>query len=68
MPNGFRRALIVTAVVQVCIGSAERCAELLARYADAGCERVHLWPLGDEPRQIELAARSADEFSARQRS
>ena len=41
---------------QLCIGSAERCAELLSRYAAAGCERVHLWPLGDEPRQIELAA------------
>jgi alkanesulfonate monooxygenase SsuD/methylene tetrahydromethanopterin reductase-like flavin-dependent oxidoreductase (luciferase family) len=41
---------------QVCVGPAERCAELLARYAAAGCERVHLWPLGDEPRQIELAA------------
>ena len=41
---------------QLCVGPAERCAELLARYAEAGCERVHLWPLGDEPRQIELAA------------
>jgi alkanesulfonate monooxygenase SsuD/methylene tetrahydromethanopterin reductase-like flavin-dependent oxidoreductase (luciferase family) len=41
---------------QVCIGPAEHCAELLSRYAQAGCERVHLWPLGDEPRQIELAA------------
>jgi alkanesulfonate monooxygenase SsuD/methylene tetrahydromethanopterin reductase-like flavin-dependent oxidoreductase (luciferase family) len=41
---------------QICIGSAEKCAELLSRYARAGCERVHLWPLGDEPRQIELAA------------
>jgi alkanesulfonate monooxygenase SsuD/methylene tetrahydromethanopterin reductase-like flavin-dependent oxidoreductase (luciferase family) len=41
---------------QVCVGSPERCAELLARYAEAGCRRVHLWPLGDEPRQIELAA------------
>ena len=41
---------------QICIGSAEQCAELLSRYARAGCERVHLWPLGDEPRQIELAA------------
>jgi alkanesulfonate monooxygenase SsuD/methylene tetrahydromethanopterin reductase-like flavin-dependent oxidoreductase (luciferase family) len=41
---------------QLCIGSAERCAQLLSRYAAAGCERVHLWPLGDEPRQIELAA------------
>jgi alkanesulfonate monooxygenase SsuD/methylene tetrahydromethanopterin reductase-like flavin-dependent oxidoreductase (luciferase family) len=41
---------------QLCIGPPERCAERLARYADAGCERVHLWPLGDEPRQIELVA------------
>ena len=41
---------------QVCVGPAERCASLLSRYAAAGCERVYLWPLGDEPRQIELAA------------
>ena len=41
---------------QLCIGPAENCAELLSRYAEAGCERVYLWPLGDEPRQIELAA------------
>jgi alkanesulfonate monooxygenase SsuD/methylene tetrahydromethanopterin reductase-like flavin-dependent oxidoreductase (luciferase family) len=41
---------------QLCIGPPQRCAELLSRYAEAGCRRVHLWPLGDEPRQIELAA------------
>jgi alkanesulfonate monooxygenase SsuD/methylene tetrahydromethanopterin reductase-like flavin-dependent oxidoreductase (luciferase family) len=41
---------------RVCVGSAEHCAGLLARYADAGLERVFLWPLGDEPRQLELAA------------
>jgi alkanesulfonate monooxygenase SsuD/methylene tetrahydromethanopterin reductase-like flavin-dependent oxidoreductase (luciferase family) len=41
---------------QLCIGPAEKCAELLSRFAQAGCERVYLWPLGDEPRQIELAA------------
>lgn len=41
---------------QLCIGPAETCAELLSRYAQAGCERVHLWPLGDEAQQIELAA------------
>jgi len=40
----------------LCIGPAEHCAELLSRYAQAGCERVYLWPLGDEPHQIELAA------------
>ena len=43
---------------QLCIGPAAKCAELLFRYAQAGCERVYLWPLGDEPRQIELAATS----------
>jgi alkanesulfonate monooxygenase SsuD/methylene tetrahydromethanopterin reductase-like flavin-dependent oxidoreductase (luciferase family) len=41
---------------QLCIGPAEKCAELLSRYAQAGCERVYLWPLGEEPEQIELAA------------
>jgi alkanesulfonate monooxygenase SsuD/methylene tetrahydromethanopterin reductase-like flavin-dependent oxidoreductase (luciferase family) len=42
----------------LCIGPAEKCAELLSLYARSGCERVYLWPLGDEPRQIELAATS----------
>jgi alkanesulfonate monooxygenase SsuD/methylene tetrahydromethanopterin reductase-like flavin-dependent oxidoreductase (luciferase family) len=41
---------------QLCVGPAEKCAELLSQYAQAGCQRVYLWPLGDEPRQIELAA------------
>ena len=41
---------------RLCIGPAGECAELLSRYAEAGCARVHLWPLGDEPRQVELAA------------
>ena len=41
---------------QVCIGPAEQCAELLSRYAEAGCRRVYMWPLGDEARQIELLA------------
>jgi alkanesulfonate monooxygenase SsuD/methylene tetrahydromethanopterin reductase-like flavin-dependent oxidoreductase (luciferase family) len=41
---------------QVCVGPAEHCAELLSRYAEAGCERVYLWALGDEPRQLELFA------------
>ncbi len=39
---------------QVCVGSVEHCVELLSRYAEAGCRRVYLWPLGDEPRQLEL--------------
>jgi alkanesulfonate monooxygenase SsuD/methylene tetrahydromethanopterin reductase-like flavin-dependent oxidoreductase (luciferase family) len=41
---------------QVCVGPAGHCAELLARYAEAGCERVFVWPLGDEARQLELIA------------
>jgi alkanesulfonate monooxygenase SsuD/methylene tetrahydromethanopterin reductase-like flavin-dependent oxidoreductase (luciferase family) len=41
---------------QVCVGSADECAELLSRYARAGCGRVYLWPLGDERRQLELVA------------
>ena len=41
---------------QVCVGPAEHCAELLSRYAAAGCGRVYLWPLGDEARQLELVA------------
>jgi alkanesulfonate monooxygenase SsuD/methylene tetrahydromethanopterin reductase-like flavin-dependent oxidoreductase (luciferase family) len=41
---------------QVCVGSVEHCADLLSRYAEAGCRRVYLWPLGDERRQLELVA------------
>ena len=41
---------------QVCVGSAAQCAELLSRYAEAGCRRVYLWPLGEEARQVELVA------------
>jgi hypothetical protein len=29
---------------------------LLSRYARAGCQRVHFWPVGDERRQVELIA------------
>jgi alkanesulfonate monooxygenase SsuD/methylene tetrahydromethanopterin reductase-like flavin-dependent oxidoreductase (luciferase family) len=39
---------------QVCVGPPGQCGELLAGYAEAGCERVYLWPLGDERRQLEL--------------
>jgi alkanesulfonate monooxygenase SsuD/methylene tetrahydromethanopterin reductase-like flavin-dependent oxidoreductase (luciferase family) len=41
---------------RVCVGSAEHCLDLLGRYAEAGLQRVFLWPLGDEERQLELAA------------
>lgn len=41
---------------QLCIGPAEHCAALLSSYAAAGCQRIYLWPLGEERRQIELVA------------
>jgi alkanesulfonate monooxygenase SsuD/methylene tetrahydromethanopterin reductase-like flavin-dependent oxidoreductase (luciferase family) len=41
---------------RICVGPADECAELLSRYARAGCERVHFWPVGDERRQVELIA------------
>jgi len=41
---------------RICVGPAGQCAELLSRYARAGCRRIHFWPLGDERRQIELLA------------
>jgi alkanesulfonate monooxygenase SsuD/methylene tetrahydromethanopterin reductase-like flavin-dependent oxidoreductase (luciferase family) len=41
---------------RICVGPAEECAELLSRYARAGCQRVHFWPVGDERRQVELIA------------
>jgi len=42
-------------VRQVCIGGREHCLDVLGRFAEAGCERVYLWPLGDERRQLEIA-------------
>ena len=47
---------------QVCVGPAEHCAELLSRYAEAGCERVYLWPLGDEGRQVSRVAETVAPF------
>jgi alkanesulfonate monooxygenase SsuD/methylene tetrahydromethanopterin reductase-like flavin-dependent oxidoreductase (luciferase family) len=41
---------------RVCVGPPEHCAALLSRYAAAGCERVYLWPLADELRQLERIA------------
>ena len=41
---------------RICVGPADECAELLSRYARAGCQRVHFWPVGDERRQVELIA------------
>jgi alkanesulfonate monooxygenase SsuD/methylene tetrahydromethanopterin reductase-like flavin-dependent oxidoreductase (luciferase family) len=41
---------------RLCIGPADHCAAVLSRYAEAGCDRVYLWMLGDERRQIESIA------------
>jgi hypothetical protein len=38
------------------VGSATQCAELLSRYALAGSQQVHFWPVGEERRQVELIA------------
>jgi alkanesulfonate monooxygenase SsuD/methylene tetrahydromethanopterin reductase-like flavin-dependent oxidoreductase (luciferase family) len=35
------------------LGPAEACAERLARYAEAGVQRVFLWPVGDPVEQLE---------------
>ncbi len=39
------------------IGSPARCVDLLGRYRAAGLQRVLLWPVKDEVRQMELVAR-----------
>ena len=36
------------------VGSAEECAEKLAAYQAAGAQRLYLWPVDDEVRQLEL--------------
>lgn len=36
------------------VGPAEVCAEKLRAYQDAGAQRVYLWPVRDELRQLEL--------------
>jgi alkanesulfonate monooxygenase SsuD/methylene tetrahydromethanopterin reductase-like flavin-dependent oxidoreductase (luciferase family) len=38
------------------IGPPELCAERMRAFADAGAQRVFLWPLRDEVRQLELFA------------
>lgn len=38
------------------VDAARMCAELLSGFAEAGCGRVYLWPLGAERCQIDLIA------------
>jgi alkanesulfonate monooxygenase SsuD/methylene tetrahydromethanopterin reductase-like flavin-dependent oxidoreductase (luciferase family) len=49
---------------RLCIGPADHCAELLSRYAEAGCQRVDIWPVGEPPAQLEaFATRVAPQIS-----
>ena len=41
------------------IGSAEHCAEVLARYADAGAREVLVWPVRDGIHQLERCIAAA---------
>jgi alkanesulfonate monooxygenase SsuD/methylene tetrahydromethanopterin reductase-like flavin-dependent oxidoreductase (luciferase family) len=38
------------------IGPPELCAERISAYQQAGAERILVWPVGDELRQLELLA------------
>jgi alkanesulfonate monooxygenase SsuD/methylene tetrahydromethanopterin reductase-like flavin-dependent oxidoreductase (luciferase family) len=46
-------------LVDLPIGSAEHCAEVLAAYAAAGAREVLLWPIRDNLRQLELGMAAA---------
>jgi alkanesulfonate monooxygenase SsuD/methylene tetrahydromethanopterin reductase-like flavin-dependent oxidoreductase (luciferase family) len=39
---------------QLFIGPADLCAERLSAYRDAGAQRIFIWPIADEERQLEL--------------
>jgi alkanesulfonate monooxygenase SsuD/methylene tetrahydromethanopterin reductase-like flavin-dependent oxidoreductase (luciferase family) len=41
---------------RTCIGPVEVCQELLARYREAGCDRIYLWPIADEIEQLQRIA------------
>jgi alkanesulfonate monooxygenase SsuD/methylene tetrahydromethanopterin reductase-like flavin-dependent oxidoreductase (luciferase family) len=39
------------------LGSPEECTDRLGELADAGAQRVHLWPIGDYIEQLEIIAK-----------
>ena len=45
---------------RVLVGPAQECAEKLEAYAEAGLQRVFLWPLADELHQLELFRERVD--------
>jgi len=50
----LKRPIDVVRNMPLPVGPAEVCAERLAGYAEAGAQRVYVWPLADELRQLEL--------------
>ena len=50
----LNRPLDALAELALPIGSAEQCAERISAWRDAGAERLFVWPLADELRQLEL--------------
>lgn len=41
---------------RICVGPVGHCVELLSRYAESGCQRVDIWPVGESAHQVELFA------------
>jgi alkanesulfonate monooxygenase SsuD/methylene tetrahydromethanopterin reductase-like flavin-dependent oxidoreductase (luciferase family) len=38
------------------LGSVDQCIEKLQAYAAAGAQRVFIWPIIDDPRQLQIVA------------
>jgi alkanesulfonate monooxygenase SsuD/methylene tetrahydromethanopterin reductase-like flavin-dependent oxidoreductase (luciferase family) len=39
------------------LGDTDECVQRLNKLADAGAQRVHLWPVADYPEQLEILAK-----------
>jgi alkanesulfonate monooxygenase SsuD/methylene tetrahydromethanopterin reductase-like flavin-dependent oxidoreductase (luciferase family) len=50
----LNRPVDVLRALSLPIGDVETCAERLTAFSQAGVQRVFVWPLGDELRQLEL--------------
>ena len=49
----LKRPVDVLRALALPVGSPEQCAERLGAYAEAGVQRVFVWPLGDDLHQLE---------------
>ena len=54
----LRRPAEAVRELRLPIGTPEQCAEAISAYARAGAQRIFLWPLADEARQLERFAGS----------